>query len=407
MVTEATTVGEWVALMLRVCIQNLLLMVLMLFSGEVLGAEYFVESPGVVQRQEADTMREMVIAAGVEADAVRVARRYQRGEGWRYFVRVTEVYALEKARSLAQSVSLDGAGGLVYVDDGRAGALLEVVGVDATESTEEGAGSTENQTPDSEAESTNQEQAEPVERQLDEVLRDVINAHGGKGGGIGQVQEASGVSFAFHRAVPTTGKASLDPQSIVAHNHYVRQGDRLRLAVSVVQGAGKDSVTVITPNDQAWVRTNAGVVERDIDRTRKVLERFSPEVLLAIPLGVPHDVRTAEAWSGLQIDGEDDGLLRLRRPSDETEGAAPPTGMIEVGLDAKASTVAYLVWEDAGGTTIYRYKDYRTMENGLVIPSQCIVERDAVLVEDIAVQSYELNPSLGEDFFVRPEAPQE
>ena len=171
------------------------------------------------------------------------------------------------------------------------------------------------------------------ERAAEERLLAAAEAHGGVTGGREVLASASRVLFRYRRALPRASG------TLVADHSYVRDGDAVSVDIDVQSGEGVDSRILISRAGRAWVLTGDDVVARDPERTRSVLERFSPESLLSIPLGFAADLSEASAWRGLRLVEDGPRGAVLEHPGGGGAGSGPD-GLVRATFDKNHHLVA-------------------------------------------------------------------
>jgi hypothetical protein len=202
------------------------------------------------------------------------------------------------------------------------------------------------------------------------------------------------VRFSYERTVPVQGG------TLVAHNQFFRSGDAIRLEVEIQEGEGVDSTTTLTSDQQGFIQVDNEITERDGLRTMEMLQRFSPEAVLSIPLGLSEDVETAAAWHG---------LTTLRRDSSGEHGlwvvagsvAEGELGLLEAAFDSSTGHLARVSWAAESGEITFTYADYRELGEGeeLVVPFETRIERDGSLIEEIRVVELGLGLELAAELF--------
>lgn len=347
------------------------------WAGVAQAAEYVVELPPQVDREQAAALQ---ARSGVEG--ARVARRYVRETGWSYSVVVEGLSDLQAARTAAGRLATPDLPSTIYEIDGSERKEVEVVSAAAPAPAP-----------------AHDEAASPRRRRggdegAETVLDAAVKAHGGRGGGLERLSGAAALRFVYQRTVPVEGG------KLVAENVFLRRAEGDRLEVKITEGTGTDSVTVARRDGDAWVQVNGAVTERDGARAREVLDRFSPEAVLAVPLGLPDDVETAEAWRSLRLVGtvEEDGRpQQLLEPREKGKG-----GLISASFDPESHTLSRVTWAAEAGQITFRYADYRKLDKGLVVPFYTRVERDGALVEEVRVEELTLDLPLDLTLFQAP-----
>lgn len=361
------------------CFGAALLGLTLSWSAGAGAAEFYVELPPQSTKAEAERQ---LAATGVEG--ARVARRYVRGVGWSYAVVVEGLSDLDRARATAGRLATAEQPATIYARDGR-----EISEVETVASAAEA-----EQRVDSGPERRRRRGADDG---AEDVLDAAVRAHGGRSGGLERLSEAAAIRFVYERRVPADGG------TLVAHNVFLRQADNARLEVRIKDGQGQDSVTVVRPDGKAWVVVGGAVTDRDAARAREVLERFSPETVLAVPLGLPDDVETAEAWRNLRLSGtalEDGGNRKVLEPAEKGRG-----GLVSAAFDANQHTLTRVTWSAEAGQLTFRYDDYRRLDKHLVVPFHARVERDGVLIEEVRIQELVLEAPVDAQLFAPPTNP--
>lgn len=359
-----------------------------LISVSALAASYAVELPPQVDRAVADQL-----LSGSAVENGRVLRRYVSGQGWRYVVVVDGLASLDLARQSGARLAATGQAATIYVVDGDSIQIAEVVQQPALVAPALGARLAPTRAePAVVAPAERPRRGATPEALAADVLNAAVRAHGGHGGGLERLSDATSVQFRFVRTVPVGGS------SLVAEHRYVSQASGLRLEVDVSAGDGQDSVTVIDPAGTAWVFAGGQTTTRDVRRAREVLERFSPALVLAVPLGLPEDVETAEAWRSLRLDPtrQQPGSLVL------TPGSQGKSGLASATFDAEDHTLKRVTWTSDGGELTFIYEDYQRLDRGLVVPFRARVERDGSLVEEVQVLELVLDQPVDPSLFTQP-----
>jgi hypothetical protein len=330
-------------------------------------ADYYLEAGPYTTRAEASAAADALKGPS----PVRVVRRFRAGAGWEFVVRVGGFDDEAEMRSYVNKA------------EGTRFASFERVGnswrrLDGP--------------PESAAPSAEELVAVPGKTlRTPALLRAAVKAHGGRDGGVSILELAPTVVFDYER------KLAREDGRTVAKHHYVRQGDAVRLDVDVTAGEGVDSSTILAPDRRAWVSTDETSISRDPERTAEVLARFSPEGLLAVPLGIPHDMETAGPWRLLASTAEIDGkrvIAKAEAPGDR--------GLVAAEFDLEDHLLRRLDWMLDSGPITYVFDDYRTVADGLVVPFHYEVLRNGEPVESMTVQELEIGKALPADTFAIP-----
>lgn len=347
-----------------------------LVSAPAFAAELWVESVGMASRADAE-----LLAQGLElpddALSVRVVRRFLRGQGWQHQVRVEGLQTQASAEAVALQLQRLGSRAVVMERDDDVEVKVFDTGAPAKATVAAGS-------PASSGRPTKATDPQAI-------LKQAASAHGGEKGGYALVSHASAIRFQFERTL------LIDGQELVTNNLLLRQGEAMRMDVEVVRGPGVSSTTVINPAGQAAVQVEAEVVARDAARVREVLARFTPEEVLAIPLGLAMDVEEAATWQDLVLSDSSSADEITLRPSD-----AGRDGLVEATFRRPELYLKSLSWRGPAGLMVWRFEDYVVAAPGLVYPRRVTVHRGGSLVERVEVKRLEVNPTLGSDAFVLP-----
>jgi hypothetical protein len=324
----------------------------------LIALDYLVESAPHESRAEAES----VLASFPATPPARVVRRFRAGAGWEFFVRV-EGFASEA--ELARYAAPEGAEKLVR--DGTetrrlAGAPVVAAPVHAED---------------------------PESLRTPALLRSAIKAHGGKDGGRAVIEAAPSIAFEYTRTIARTGGHT------IARHTFLREGPAIRLEVDVTDGPGVDSVTVLTATGQGWAASGGDEMARDGERTAEVLARFSPEALLAVPLGIPDDMETAGPWKDLEATARVDG----DRIVAEAREGAPAVGIVAARFGREDRLLHELDWALESGRVSYVFDDYRAVADGLVVPFSFEMRRDGAVVETMRVARLEVGADLPDELF--------
>lgn len=358
------------------------LLLLLVLPAQALGAELWVETAPVTDRAQAEALLAALAPPDEGGPTGRVLRRFVKGAGWQYVVRVEGVQAQPQADQVAAQLRAAGARALVMSREGDQVRTLS----------DAGGGSAA-------GEATAAQGDEAGGRRLPDaraVLRDAVKAHGGERGGLDLVETAATVSLAYEREI------AIDQGRLLAANRYSRLGEALRLEVEILEGVGTDSTTVVTSSNQAWVVAGGEPTPRDVARTREVLAGFAPESLLEIPLGLARDVDQAAAWEDLRVASAEvlEGVDCWRL---EPAGG-PPTveGLVTAWFDQDRGHLVGARWRTPGGELEFLFSDYREVAPGVVVPFKTALLRNGRPVEKVRLLQLLLDVPIEPGVFAAP-----
>ncbi len=356
------------------------LVALMLWLGGTAQAgEFFLEFSEHPDREAAEAA---LLEYGPDGEHMRVSRRFVRGQGWTYVVRLDGFEDRHSALAAAQSFSTPDAAVRVIEGLGYKRSVVATV-------SDEGA-----RGPSSGAED------EPEDGDLpsaSSILRMASKAHGGRGGGGRVLSKADALRFAF------TSRTVVGEKEWRIRHRYFRVSERARLEVDMLKGDGISNTVVIGEAGKAWVATHSLVRERDTLQAAEMLARFAPETgLLSIPLGFSVDIKEASEWRNLSTSGRvnHQGKPHLRLVPQAKEEMNP----LEAALfDESSHLLSRVTWVTRGGRVTFEFSDYRTVSEDVVLPHRVRVERNGGLVEEVEVESLEIDPVLDQALFVEPQ----
>jgi hypothetical protein len=357
-----------------------MLMTLMLWLGGTAHAgEFFLELSEHTDREAAEAA---LLEYGPDGEHMRVSRRFVRGKGWTYVVRLDGFEDRDSALAAAQSFSAEDSA--VQVIEGL-GYKRSVVATVSDEGARGPSSGTDADSDDGDLPSASS------------ILKTASKAHGGRSGGGRMLSKADALRFAF------TSRTVVGEKEWRIRHRYFRMSERARLEVDMLKGDGVSNTVVIGEAGKAWVATHALVRERDTIQAAEMLARFAPETgLLSIPLGFAVDIKEASEWRNLATSGlvNHQGKPHLRLVPKAEEELNP----LEAALfDESSGLLSRVTWVTRGGRVTFEFSDYKTVSEGVVLPHRVRVERNGGLVEEVEVESLEINPGLDESLFVEPQ----
>jgi len=360
-------------------IQPALFMALLVGGGVAHAGDFFLE---LSEHDSKETAEAALLEFGPDGDHMRISRRFIRGTGWRYVVRLDGFDDKDSALIAARSFSSNDFQVKVIEGLGYKRSVVATV-------TDDGARS-----------SGAAEAAEIVEGGLPSagsVLKGAAKAHGGRSGGARLLRKASSLKFGF------TSKTVVGEKEWRIHHRYYRSAERSRLEVDMLKGDGVSNTVVIGAQGKSWVATHALVRERDTLQATEMLARFAPETgLMSIPLGFAVDIKEASEWRNLTTAGRVNhlGKPHLRLVPKPGESLNP----LEAALfDEGTQLLSRVTWVTRGGRVTFEFSDYRPVAETVMLPHRVRVERNGGLVEEVEVEALEVNGELAESLFEEPQ----
>ena len=71
-------------------------------------------------------------------------------------------------------------------------------------------------------------------------------------------------------------------------------------------------------------------------------------------------------------------------------------------FDEASSRLSQVTWITRGGRVTFQFDKYKAIAEDLVVPHQVRVQRNGLLVEEIQVEEFDLNPNLEQSLFGEP-----
>jgi len=352
---------------------------LLIWSAPVWGATFFLE---LSEHENKEAAEAALVSHGPEGEGIRVSRRYVRGSGWRYILRLDGFDDRNKAIATAKGLVTNGNVIIVYEGMGYKRTVVERVGGEAKPAqTAAAAPSIEGGIP-----------------AASQILRDAVKAHGGRGGGARILTKSKTLKFSF------LSRTVVAEKEWKIRHHFYRSGQRSRLEVDMVKGDGVSNTVVVGQDGKSWVATHDLVRERDTAQAVEMMARFAPETgLLSIPLGLVGDLKEAAEWQGLKTSGRVSyrGVPHYRVvPDRKGDGEMNP---LEAALfHEESGLLTQLTWVTRGGRVTFTYQDYRSVLDDLLIPYTIRVERNGGLVEAVEVTEFTVDSTLPEGLFSEP-----
>lgn len=343
---------------------------------------FYVETEAYADRDVAHAARDLL--TGLQAPPV-VIRRFERDDGWRYFVRVELAAGEPAARALAATVgerlSVDVR---LYERLGRD--LRRLPLVEAAPATPAAAPAapvavpTPSRSPPVAHRAT--KAADPGPSSPDTILRRVARAHGGA-----HEQAANdSILFRFERLLPSGSR--------VRHT-YARRGQDLYVEVTPVEGAGLTASRSGVVDGKAWLAGYDGG-GLNVARVREQLQRFSPEQVIALPLSLTAGFGGRELARMHQAeDAEVGGRACLQLAYDGDRAAEP----LAIAIDKEAFLIRRVDVGLPGARLTREYSDYRELETGGVHPGSVVAREGRDVVDTVEVVQLLMDVSLPDEWF--------
>ena len=342
-----------------------------LMSSTALAADYYLESPELDSKADAERAADAAEDAGLSP---RVVRRLGQGSGWRYVVRVEGLTdgdaALDVAGNLADAMG-ESVG--VYAVERGAASLVEEV---AARRAAPAAATTTARRVTAPASADVEDALPYLERASKEHKVDGLDL------------DHHPVEFGFRRLLTGGG---------VADHLYASRDDALYVEVKPVSGDVVGSRLKII-DDQAWLSVDGGPwTEQNIEKARQTARSMGPTKVLPFVLVLDAAMETRrellrmETAGRADVDGVEVDVLDFAG-----DQAAGPV-RVEVGVD---EPLVHRVAFDAGAL-VYWFSGHDKI-GSFVLPREVVTERDGTLVDRVEIQTLEVGGKMPSTWFATP-----
>jgi hypothetical protein len=340
---------------------------------------YTVETVGLELRADAESILELAAEQGIDAAVV---RGFRRGRGWVFLVRIEGIEEREEAAVLAQRLAeLSGRSVQVFLVAGKDVLPVEELSVKVGVAPDEGdPGETEVAGNDGASDAS-------AAAEGAELLASMLLAHGG-GRGDAPPPTALGwdpVHFRFERT------ADIGDGAMRVWHDLSIAGDKLRLEIKVLEGEGRNSITILHGDAAAWLSVDGELHELPPGPTREAMQAFTPAVVL-------EQAASIARWSAelpakrVEPAGYEASLVWLELERDQAD-------RLLVGLDAVDHRVRELVLSGDDGELHWTFADYREMPGGLVVPQRLQSSFAGQPREHVTVRALELPDAVDSSVF--------
>jgi hypothetical protein len=312
-----------------------------------------------------------------------VVRAFKKGRGWVFLVRVEDVEDRDSAASVAHRLAeLTGSSVQVLLVAGRDVLPVEELAVAAPSDDE---GDTGELRGDAAAGPVSDAVAARAEG--GRLLAALVLAHGG---GLASDDPVLGIEawdpvhFRFERSV------DLGDGAMRVWHDFARAGERIRLEVRVMEGEGRNSVTLVD-GDQAWLWVDGELHDVAAGPTREALGLFSPAVVLEQAVSFATWAPDLPARSVERASADEPmAWFELERERSDR---------VLVGLDPADHRVRALVVEGDSAELSWSFGDYQEVRDGLVVPLRLESRFDGHAREHVTVRTLELPDELDASLF--------
>jgi hypothetical protein len=179
----------------------------------------------------------------------------------------------------------------------------------------------------------------------------------------------------------------------VRHDYW-RDAAGRRLAIDA-DGVGIDSVAVASAGG-AWLKTPAGVVNRDTGLLLTAVDAFAPEAVLNLALDLVSVLRTPEVERFRVLEGAESGV-RVGSGGDESE-----PGLSFLDIDPATGRMLRARYVTEAGPVTMEASGWKAAAPGVVVPTELTVERADGSRETIRVERLEVAERVPATLLVRP-----
>ena len=178
---------------------------------------------------------------------------------------------------------------------------------------------------------------------------------------------------------------------------FLRSGDSMRLEVTILEGEGENSTTVLTPSGKGILKVNDKSAERSSIRTKETLKTFSSEWLLSVLLNFENDVQTDGPWRQLDAFEKLEGAWRLYHSS-----GGDTQRIQQAIISEKEGWLIQLVLNDEKGALEYRWTEYTDLGEGTFVPFKMERIRNGTVEEVIIIEHLFLGIEIPKEKFEAP-----
>jgi hypothetical protein len=191
--------------------------------------------------------------------------------------------------------------------------------------------------------------------------------------------------FYFYRRLPQEGTN--------IHHRYYQQGKNLRLDITIKNGEGVNSTTVLPEDGEAWIQSSDKVIPGNAARTQELLTRFSSKNILSVPFNFAQDVSESEEWNA---------FTKVKREGDRWMLSGSRHEVLKAASFYRDTwLIAMVEVNNAGKTMTYEFTDYREIESLGSIPHIVQIFDEGQLVEEIQIESLTFIEAIPDSMFVK------
>lgn len=191
--------------------------------------------------------------------------------------------------------------------------------------------------------------------------------------------------FYFYRRIPQEGTN--------IHHRYYQQGKNLRLDITIKNGEGVNSTTVLPEDGEAWIQSSDKVIPGNAARTQELLTRFSSKNILSVPFHFAKDVSESEEWNS---------FTKVKREGDRWKLSGSRHEVLKSASFYRDSwLIAMVEVSNAGKTMTYEFTDYRNIDSLGAIPHIVQIFDEGQLVEEIQIESLTFIEEIPDSMFVK------
>lgn len=324
----------------------------------------------------------LIDAQQLQSLEIRSSRFYISGQGYQYRVVIAGLQTRESAIALQEELLAQNVSMTLQVDGQSETSPIKTMPKDQIEiQPEEQKTTTVPMEPD-EIKGEHKYLGSRERPSVDDVILHAKEAHQVlRDGWLSSTQE----EFYFYRRLPQEGTN--------IHHRYYQQGNNFRLDITIKNGEGVNSTTVLPEDGEAWIQSSDKVIPGNASRTRELLTRFSSKNILSVPFHFSEDVTQSEEWNAFSKVKREGDLWTLFGSHHDV--------LKKVSFYRDTWLIAMVEVNNAGKTMTYEFTDYREVESLGAIPHIVQIFDDGQLVEEIQVESLTFIKEIPDSMFVK------
>ncbi len=182
----------------------------------------------------------------------------------------------------------------------------------------------------------------------------------------------------------------LTPHSLlISHLLYTWPPERARLELRVMEGTGKDSISLLSETG-GWLLVDGQRVEVNRRELQAKTTGYSLQSLLKVHLEFPDQVSTnfgadKVSYEGRQLDESNKMLHLIALTSSESR-----PHIVKIGIDAETFCLRKIFYRGAAGLSAFSYGDFRIAVPSLSLPYRIELTRSGTREEVVKIKQIEV-----------------